>query len=145
MLSFLIVYPRVSTNSLACFLRNTKATNRFKTSFIPATCCRANIFLYCHIFILSYFYIGGSPHLSCKRDQMKMRDYMDRRVNSLSGFPHLPRVPHLHVNRRLMCKPVKIFIESDRLFFFFFLMSLFLINKIVISLLPKFLYPFIIL
>ena len=25
---------------------------------------------------------GGSPHLSCKRDQIKMRDYMDRRVTS---------------------------------------------------------------
>ena len=23
---------------------------------------------------------GGSPHLSCKRDQIKMRDYMDKRV-----------------------------------------------------------------
>ena len=23
---------------------------------------------------------GGSPQLSCKRDQIKMRDYMDRRV-----------------------------------------------------------------
>ena len=23
---------------------------------------------------------GGSPHLSCKRDQIKVRDYMDRRV-----------------------------------------------------------------
>ena len=23
---------------------------------------------------------GGSPHLSCKRDQIKMRNYMDRRV-----------------------------------------------------------------
>ena len=23
---------------------------------------------------------GGSPHLSCKRDQIKMRDYMDRPV-----------------------------------------------------------------
>ena len=22
---------------------------------------------------------GGSPHLSCKRDQIKMRDYMDKR------------------------------------------------------------------
>ena len=22
---------------------------------------------------------GGSPHLSCKRDQTKMRDYVDRR------------------------------------------------------------------
>ena len=25
---------------------------------------------------------GGSPHLSCKRDQIKMRDSMDRRVTS---------------------------------------------------------------
>ena len=24
---------------------------------------------------------GGSPHLLCKRDQIKMRDYMDRRVS----------------------------------------------------------------
>ena len=23
---------------------------------------------------------GGLPHLSCKRDQIKMRDYMDKRV-----------------------------------------------------------------
>ena len=25
---------------------------------------------------------GGSPHLSCKHDQIKMRDYMDRGVTS---------------------------------------------------------------
>ena len=24
----------------------------------------------------------GSPHISCKRDQIKMRDYMDRRATS---------------------------------------------------------------
>ena len=42
---------------------------------------------------------GGSPHLSCKRDQIKMRDYMDRRVTHQSGLPHLPGVPQLHVNR----------------------------------------------
>ena len=24
--------------------------------------------------------LGGSPHLSCKRDQDKIRNYMDRRV-----------------------------------------------------------------
>ena len=29
---------------------------------------------------------GGSPHLSCKRDQIKMRDYIDKRATS----PHLP-------------------------------------------------------
>ena len=33
----------------------------------------------------------GLPHLSCKRDQIKMRDYMDRR----------PGVPHLYINRPL--------------------------------------------
>ena len=44
---------------------------------------------------------GGSPHLSCKRDQIKMRDYVDRRVTQQSGLPHPPGVPHLHVNRPL--------------------------------------------
>ena len=38
---------------------------------------------------------GGSPHLSCKRDQIKMRDYMDRRVTPRK------RIPHLHANRPL--------------------------------------------
>ena len=42
---------------------------------------------------------GGSPHLSCKRDQIKMRDYVDRTVAHQSGLPHLLGVPHLHVNR----------------------------------------------
>ena len=37
---------------------------------------------------------GGSPHLSCKRDQIKMRDYVDRRVTHQSGLPHLPEVPN---------------------------------------------------
>ena len=36
---------------------------------------------------------GGSPHLSCKRDQIKIRDYWSGRL------PHPPRVPHLLVNR----------------------------------------------
>ena len=42
---------------------------------------------------------GGSPHLSCKRDQIEMRDYVDRWVTHQSGFPHPPGVPHLYVNR----------------------------------------------
>ena len=29
---------------------------------------------------------SGSPHLSCKRDQIKMRHFMDRRVTHLSGL-----------------------------------------------------------
>ena len=44
---------------------------------------------------------GGSPHLSCKRDPIKMRDYVDRRITHQSGLPHLPGVPYLHVNRLL--------------------------------------------
>ena len=39
---------------------------------------------------------GGSPHLSCKRDQIKMRDYIDRRVTPPKRVT-LPGVPHLHV------------------------------------------------
>ena len=35
---------------------------------------------------------GGQPHLTCKRDQIKMRDYMDRRVTPPTRVP--PR-PHL--------------------------------------------------
>ena len=38
---------------------------------------------------------GGSPHLSCKRDQIKIRDYVERRVTHQNGIPHLPGVPHL--------------------------------------------------
>ena len=30
---------------------------------------------------------GGSLHLSCKRDQIKMRDYMDRRVTQRVTSP----------------------------------------------------------
>ena len=30
-----------------------------------------------------------APHLSCKRDHIKMRDYMDRRVTSPTWGPHL--------------------------------------------------------
>ena len=33
---------------------------------------------------------GGSPHLLCKRDQIKMRDYMDRRVTSPTWGPPPP-------------------------------------------------------
>ena len=33
---------------------------------------------------------GGSPHLSCKRDQIKMRDYVDRRVTSPTWVPPTP-------------------------------------------------------
>ena len=32
---------------------------------------------------------GGSPHLSCKCDQIKMTDYMDRRVTAPKGVTSL--------------------------------------------------------
>ena len=45
---------------------------------------------------------GRSLHLSCKRDQIKMRDYMDRKL-TLSKLVTLPTLgPHLHVNRPLI-------------------------------------------
>ena len=34
----------------------------------------------------------GSPRLSRKRDQIKIRDYVDRRVTHQSGLPHLLKV-----------------------------------------------------
>ena len=45
----------------------------------------------------------GSPLLSCKRDQIKMRDYSiwTGGLPHLSRLPHLRGVPHLHVNRLL--------------------------------------------
>ena len=46
---------------------------------------------------------GGSPHLSCKRDQIKMRDYMDRRVTPPKRITSPTWSPHLHVNRPLIC------------------------------------------
>ena len=36
---------------------------------------------------------GGSPHLSCKRDQIKMRDFMDRKVTPSKRFTSTTRGP----------------------------------------------------
>ena len=33
---------------------------------------------------------GGSPRLSCERDQIKMRDCMDRRLHNLKGLENRP-------------------------------------------------------
>ena len=57
-------------------------------------------------------------HLSCKRDQIKMRDYVDRRVTHQSGLSHLPGVPHLHVNRSLDFSFFVLNISADKIFFF---------------------------
>ena len=56
---------------------------------------------------------GRSPHLPCKRDQIKMRDYADRRVTHQSGLPHLPGVPHLHVNRPLVQKNSVVVVQNN--------------------------------
>ena len=40
---------------------------------------------------------GRSPHLSCKCDHIKVRDY----IIWTGGLLQLPGVPHLHVNRPL--------------------------------------------
>ena len=46
--------------------------------------------------------LGGSPHLSCRRDQIKMRDHMDRRVTPPKRVPSPTWGPTgLHVNRPL--------------------------------------------
>ena len=37
--------------------------------------------------------LGGSPHLSCKRDQDKVRNYMDRRVTSPTWGPPGDNLP----------------------------------------------------
>ena len=46
-----------------------------------------------------------SPYLTCKRDQIKMRDHMDRRVTSPTWSPQPPckqvlNVPHSSVDKR---------------------------------------------
>ena len=42
---------------------------------------------------------GGSPHPSLKRNQIELRDYMDRRVTPPKRVTSPTWVPHLHVNR----------------------------------------------
>ena len=44
-----------------------------------------------------------SPHLSYKRDEIKMRDYMGRRVTPPKRVISPTWGPHLHVNRPLAC------------------------------------------
>ena len=44
---------------------------------------------------------GGSPNLSCKRDQIKKRKIM-----WTGELTQIPEVPHLHVNMPLVMKPV---------------------------------------
>ena len=45
---------------------------------------------------------SGSPHLSCKRDQIKMRDYMYRRVTSTTWGPTPPCKQALSEQRMLL-------------------------------------------
>ena len=47
--------------------------------------------------------MAGHPtcHVQCKCDQIKRRDYVDRRVTPPKRVTHIPGVPNLHVNRPL--------------------------------------------
>ena len=45
-----------------------------------------------------------SPHLSCKRDQVKTGDYMDRRVTPTKQVSSPTWGPHLLVNRPLVSR-----------------------------------------
>ena len=45
---------------------------------------------------------GGLPHLICKSDHIKMRDYMDGRLTPPKRVTSPTWVPHLHVNRPLL-------------------------------------------
>ena len=66
---------------------------------------------------------GGLSHGTCKRDPIKMRDYMDRRITvpQLTRLPHPSGVPYLHVNRPLLIisftllflRAVKCFLYAD--------------------------------
>ena len=47
---------------------------------------------------------GGSPHLSCTRDQIKMRDYMNRRVTSPTWSPPPPCKQALKALFLSLCK-----------------------------------------
>ena len=69
---------------------------------------------------LSLQSLNGHPHLSCKLDQIKMKDYMDRRVT------------HLHVSRSLNCvlevvQCICIMISDQPLLFWLLLCSHFII------------------
>ena len=45
---------------------------------------------------------GGSPHLSCKHDQIKVREYMDRQVTSRAWGPPPPgNRPLMHTSNAL--------------------------------------------
>ena len=46
--------------------------------------------------------LGGSPHLSYKRNQIEMRGYIDRRVTPAKRVTSLTWGPHLHLNRPLV-------------------------------------------
>ena len=76
---------------------------------------------------------GGSPHVSYKRDQIKMRNYVDRRVTHQSGLPHLTWVPHPHVNRPLVTRFME---EMSYVFsfpFFFFTAAHFHLALVAVS------------
>ena len=56
---------------------------------------------------------GQSPHLTCKRDEIKMKDYMDRRVTPpkrVTSFTRCPPPPCKHALNLYIC------VTSDEVF-----------------------------
>ena len=79
-------------------------------AFLSFPCRRFARLQRCFVRLRAYLHEGGGPqvggvtcvklpHLTCKRDHIKMRDCLAGGLPHLSGLPHLPGVSHLHVNR----------------------------------------------
>ena len=54
---------------------------------------------------------GVSPHLHCKRDQIIMRDYMDRRVTSPSWVPPARCKQALRLANQQLCTCITLFCD----------------------------------
>ena len=61
-------------------------------------------------------HLEGSPHLSCKRDQIKMRDYMDRRVTPAKWATMLTWAPPPRCEQALKVSPAPSTVSAVKLF-----------------------------
>ena len=61
-------------------------------------------------------HLEGSPHLSCKRDQIKMRDYMDRRVTPAKWATMLTWAPPPRCKQALKVSPAPSTVSAVKLF-----------------------------
>ena len=61
-------------------------------------------------------HLEGWPHLSCKRDQIKMRDYMDRRVTPAKWATMLTWAPPPRCKQALKVSPAPSTVSAVKLF-----------------------------